>query len=471
MKRWVSALALTIMIAAGQQGLGAETADLSAAREPVRLTLEQCIRMGLERNPEVGVAAAQVDEARSKVDQAKAKKHPTLSASATYVRTNGLPQFKSGDPTAISTSPGGVPSHTHYYYFPGFEMTSDREGDIYSAKIEAQYALYTGGKIENGIAAARLNQDSAQESLRQKKQELVYNITQAFYGALLAQEMVKVVDDAYNTAQTHLQQVKALYNEGLVSNLDLTQTEARVAQITPLQIEAKNGLWMARLGLNNYLNIDLDTPVEAVGSLEYQPHPLPLPEDLYAEALANRAEARVMRIRSEMIKKLYDIARTGGYPTVGLFANYSYSKGSELPPNDQVWRGSYQAGVAVQVPLYDGLETQAKVAEVEAQMRQLAEGKKALELGIRTQVQQAVLSLRSAEEKIKAQDANVAAAAKNHEAVKARYAVGLASNLDVMDAQSALLRAQSDRLTAVHEYNLAWLQLQAALGKLEGGNP
>lgn len=463
-----AALALAALLFSG--AARAETATPFDAREPVRMTLEECIKMGLERNPELGVTEAQADQAASQVTQAKANRYPSVDMSATVVRTNTLPDFATGDPTFFNTSvptTPGVPVHVHQLGFPGFEFTSTREGDIYNAKIEAQYALYAGGRIKNGIEVAELNEDTAREQVRLKQNELVFNIEQAFYRVLLTQEMVALVDDAYQTANAHLRQVKALYNEGLVSDLDLLRTESAVADIVPQQIQAKNGLRLARLALNNYLNIDLDTPVEAVGSIDYTPHHLPLAEDLYARALANRPEMKTMEIRQEMADKLLDIARANAYPTVGLFANYAWDKGQDTPPNDQIWQDGYQAGVAVSVPLFDGFETKGKVAEAQAQAMQIRRGREAIELGIRTQVQQAVFNLQSAEERIRAHDKAVEAAEKNHEAAKARYSAGLATNIDVMDAQSQLLQARTARLEAVHDHTMAWTALQAALGMPE----
>jgi outer membrane protein TolC len=180
--------------------------------------------------------------------------------------------------------------------------------------------------------------------------------------------------------------------------------------------------------------------------------------------MANRPEMRTMRLRREMARRYYDIQLANAYPTVALFANYSWNRGQDMPPNDKTWRDGYQAGVAVSVPLFDGRATEGKVAEAEAMLVQVERGMEALDLGVRTQVRQSLLALKAAEEKVAAEDANVAAAQKNHEVAKARYGVGLATNLEVMDAQTQLTRVRAQRLQAVYEYNLAWIQLQAASG-------
>jgi outer membrane protein len=284
---------------------------------------------------------------------------------------------------------------------------------------------------------------------------------------ILTQEMVKVVDEAYNTVAAHLRQVRALYNQGMVSSLVVTQVEAMLAEWEPKKVQAKNAVIMARISLNNYLNIDLETVVEAAGELKYEKHELPLAEDLYAIALEHRPEARIMRIRREMARRMYEMALANAYPSVVLFVNYQWNKGQEMPPNDQVWRDGYQAGVAVQIPIYDGRETEGKVAEAEAMMRQVDEGSRLLELGIKTQIQQALQGLRAAEEQIAAEEMNLKAAAKNHQVTVARYNAGLASNIEVKDAHNQLTAARAMKLQAIYEYNMAWVQLQAALGMPE----
>lgn len=453
----------------------AEVAPPADVQEPMKLTLEECIALGLEQNPGLMVSKAQVDQAKGQTMQAKAGKLPKVTLSGNAVHSNTLPEFATGTPTYFPTGPGQVspggpistPVHVHMLAFPGIEMTNTREGDIYGVKVEAQYALYAGGRIKNGIKAAELNERAAEEAVRQQRNELIFNIEQAFYGVLLTQEVVKVIDEAYATASAHYRQVKAFYNEGLVSNLDVLNVESAMAAIKPQQIEARNANEMAKLGLKNLLNIDLATPIEAVGELKYEQHDLPLPDDLYAQGLGNRPEMRIIVLRKEMAQKMLEINKAGAYPTVGLFANYQWNRGQELPPSDKIWRDGYQAGAAVSVPLFDGRSTEGGVAEAQAQVTQVEQGKRALELGVKTQIQQAVLSLRSAEEKIAAEQANVDAARKNHEVAKARYAVGLASNLDVMDAQTKLSQAKVQYLSAVHDYDVAWFQLQAALGMPE----
>lgn len=469
MRLSVSAVALILFFSLTAP-LGAQTPVPTATTEPVVMTLDECIETGLDRNPQMAISEAQVDQAQAGVVQARSGKMPTVTLSANVVRSNKLMDFATSGFTMYPTGtnePFLAPVHIHKLAFPGFEISSTREGDIYGVKVEAIYALYAGGMIKRGIETARLNVRATEEQVRQQENELVYNIEQAFFGVLLSQELVKLMDETYATYSARYRQLRDLYNEGLVANLDLLQVEAALAGIRSRQIEAHNTLEMAELGLKALMNLDLETPVIASGTLEYVPRELPLPDDLYAQAINDRPEMRVIRIRREMAEKLLEIAWGNALPTVGLFANYSWDRGQEMPPNDKIWRDGYQAGAALSVPLFDGLATQGKVEEAKAQLMQVEQGINALEVGIKTQVQQAVLAVRAAEERIEAEQANVDASQKNYDVARARYSVGLATNLDVMEAQTNLTAARMQYLAAVHDYNLAWTRLDAALGMPE----
>jgi outer membrane protein TolC len=208
----------------------------------------------------------------------------------------------------------------------------------------------------------------------------------------------------------------------------------------------------------------LDTPLEVEGRLTEPNEQLPVAEDLYAQAIRNRPETRTIALREQMAKTMVDIAKANATPTVGLFANYQWNRGSELPPNDAIWRDGYQAGALVSVPLFDGRATEAQVAEAEANLRQVKEGERMLDLGVRTQVSQAALAMRAAREQIDANEAAVKSAEKNFQVARERYGVGLASNLEVMDASTQLLNARAQLASSLANYENAKAQLEAAIG-------
>ncbi len=452
----------------------------NAVPVPMSLNLDDCIKVGLENNLQIKMSEAGVKYAEGKLTSARSYLIPKVTASGLYTRMNTLPEFKVGAPTMYPTSFPMAnastplpPDHIHLFGFPGFEMANDREGDVYQAKIEGTYPIYTGGRTTEGYHASKLELEVSKSDLTQSKQDLVFQIKQAYYQVLLAQEMVKVVDDSYDLMAKHSQQVKDLYKEGYVSNLDLLQVEAKLSAIKPQQIQVHNGLELARLGLKNALNLPPETEMEVKGELSFdsaseaQPGRVPELDQMVSQAMSNRPDLKSVSLRKEQTRSLVKIARAGYLPTVALFANYQWNRGQEMPPNDTIWREGYQAGATASISIFDGFQTYGEMKAAKGQLEQVSYGEQALKTGVEIQVTAAYLNLESARESVDAEQKNVEAAEKNFQAAENRYREGMVNHLDVLDAEVGLTQARSSYLRAVSNYLIAKANLDKAVGIME----
>ena len=363
---------------------GVARAEQSPPSEALKLNLEDCIKQGLSNSPQIKMSEANVEYAKGKVMSAGSNLVPQVKFSANAVRENMLPTFTTGAMTYYPTSfpmagPNGpplTPDHIHLWGFPSFGMANDRAGDVYGLKIEATYPIFTGLRAENGYKAARLQLDSSTVDLKQQRQNLVYQIKQAYYQVQLAKEMVKVVDESYATMENHYKQVKDLYKEGYVSNLDVIQVEARLSSIRPMQIQAYNGLKLAKIALASLLHLEVGAEIDVEGTLEYTPGEEKTLGEALKSAQQNRPELKSIAIRKEQTTAMVHIAEGGFMPTVALFANYQWNMGQDLPPNDKVWREGYMIGASASVPLFDGFSAlgETKAARAYPKMPQAATG-------------------------------------------------------------------------------------------------
>jgi len=438
------------------------------------LTLEDCVQLGLKNNPQIKIAELKLEEARAKLISTGTSFIPTLTASGVYTHANNLPEFKMGEPTMIPTTfpmaNDGTPlppDHLHYLPFPGFEMSNTREGDVYNAKIELAYPIYTGGKRTEGYKMAKMEVEVAKEELKQKKQEIAFEVKQAFYQVLLAKEMVEVMDLAYETMERHYQQVEDLYKEGFVSNLDLLQVEAKLSSLKPQQIQAHNGYNLALLALKNILDLDPNSELKVMGELEYTPEEIPPLEELISLGLSNRPELVSLDYRREQAEALVRSFRAGYLPTVAIFANYQWNRGSEMPPNDTLWREGWQAGLSASVNLFGGFRSYGETKYAKSQLNQVIIGKQAFSSGIEIEITAVYLKLVSAKETMEAEKKNVESAEKNEEAANRRYREGMVNHLDVLDAEMSLTQARAGYLRAIGDYLIARANLEKAIAKWE----
>lgn len=463
---------------------GLARAQEAKSPQLLKLSLDDCIRTGIENSPQIKAAEANVEYAKGKVISARSNLIPKVTASASYVNSNMLPQFAIGEPTMIPTSYPFAnaygtpldPDHLHFWSFPGFEMTSDRTGDVYVLKVEGTYPIFTGFRLEQAYIATKLSLDASTVDLRKQKADLVYNIQQTYYNVLLAQEMIKVVDQSYKIMEDHYKQVKALYKEGYVSNLDVIQVEARLSSIKPDQIRAYTGLRLAKTALRNLLYLEPMVDIELTGKLEYVPVDVPdfnkvlahtLDPELEAvmqRAYENRPELKNLEIRKKQANSMIKIAQGGYYPTVALFANYQWNMGQNMPPLDKVWQEGYQAGASASISLFDGFYNYGEVKAARGLYQQVNFGEQALKSGIETEVTSAYLVLVGARESMDAETNNVKASKKNFDAQEKRYREGYVNQLDVLDAEMNLTAAQAGYLRAVANYLISKAALEKAMG-------
>ncbi len=440
----------------------------------LELSLADCVERVLSENPQLVIARSGINVAEGQAKNAQAGMYPKINWNATVVRTNNLPDFKMGDPTMYPVSspvanpegdPAPVEPHTHLTGFPGFEFSNDREGNIYGVKFEATQPFYTGGALTNGIEAAKLQIRVAEHELKDQQLTLTNQTEQLFYGAFLAEEMIKVIEEAIATAKARYKWIQDLYQEGLVSNLDMLQIESMLASLEPQLIEARNNHSIALLGLKSMMNMDPSTGIKLLGSLEYQPQEIPDTREVVSEAMMNRPDVRSLYIRKSQAEKMIKVARSGYLPTLAGFANYQWNMGQEMPPNDEVWRSGWQAGIMVDVPIFDGGAAAGNMQAAESQYAQAEEGMRGLELMVQTDVQSAVLNLNKTEQQITAQKVSIEAAEKNFQVAQDRYRVGLANNLEVMDAEMELTQARAQYLSAVYEHIIARANLRKVRGQ------
>ncbi|MEW6687020.1 MAG: TolC family protein [Candidatus Edwardsbacteria bacterium] len=440
-------------------------AEETESRSHLVLTLDDAINMALERNQSVLLSVEKVKVSESQILTARGAFFPQISASGNYTKISYLPNFAIGESYYLPVFDSTTNQLTQYVVPQSqFSMTSDRKEDTYLTKIGLQWSIFTGGRVWDGYQLAKIGKETSEEALRRTRTEIVCSVKQAFYDLLLMQAVVKVTEEAIAQVEAHVKTVKRLYENGMVSKFDLLRAEVQLTNMQPQLIRAKNGLELAKTGLNTILNIDLSTEIEVKGEMIYQPQKIDL-EQLTGEALANRPELKEIVLRKEMGKRAVRIARAGYLPTVALFSDYQWKKGQDMPPKNREWLGGWDAGLAVNVPIFDGFINYGKVKEAKSNLRQIELGEEQLTAGIKMEVKSVVLNLVSAEQTISSQEKNVEQAKEALRIAQARYENGQATNLDVLDAQVALTQAETNYVQALHDYLIAQAKLEKAIGK------
>lgn len=437
---------------------------ISAALRSEPLTLQQTVDIALKNNTSLQVSREQVTAAEGQMAAVRGNLVPQLSASGSMVRLNSLINMAAGQTYYLPVLDSTYRPTGDVVPMASASISSDKTGTTYSGKLSASWPVYTGGKIWQGYQISKLNLKAAGESFDSARTAVVFSVKQAYYDMLLAQSALAVTREAVSSIEKHVNRVKALYQNGMVSRYDLLRAEVQLSNMQPQLIRMQNAVELSRQALNMVLNRDLDTPVELADSMSYHSAEADSAQ-LIKQALEYRPEYRSIMLRQKMVDKAKLISYSSYQPTVALIADYSYSKGSGFSSDDE-WTKNWDVGVAASWPLFDGGAGLGKIKEAKANSRQLVLIREQVEDWIKLEVTANYLTLKATEKAINSQEKAEEQAREALKIANARYESGQATNLDVLDAQLALTQASTNKIQAVHDYLVAL----AALEKSVGGN-
>jgi len=435
----LSALAAALLILLGS--------SLAApAQEKITLTLEKCIDLALSQNPFYLASQERTDAAQARVRQAAAQFFPSLNLQGQQNLSEKV--FVLEFPSFI---PGGRPTRM------AIDFTRD-----YQVSLNFTLPLFTGGRLTSGYRSAKLGYMSTQESARQTTNETVLNVKRGYYNYLLAKQLVGVTEEALSLAEKTLQNVKNMFDVGVSSRLDLLRVEVRAANLKPPVIQARNNVAVAELSLKTLLGLDVAQPIEVVGEMTYSPVNINLEESL-AKALQNRPELSQVQYQKDIAAEMIKIARADYLPTIAISGSYS-TWADRFVFTKNTWQDFYSFNLVLSIPLFNGLQTPAKVAESKALIREIEFAEKGLVNNIKFEVQASYLTMINAQEALLSQEKNIDAAQESVRVAELNYSEGLITITDLGAAQVALSEARINYLRAIYEYDVSLAQLEKATG-------
>jgi len=419
------------------------------ATETLTLTLEDAIELALRQNPNYLATQEREGQARGLLREAVSRFLPSLNFQGMNTLDEKL--FVLEFPSFI---PGEPPQR--------FSIDFTRD---FQASLAFSFPLYAGGRLVAGYKQADYNLRSTREGIRLSEQETVFNVKRAFYGYLLAREFFAVSEEALKLAEEFQKNVKSLYGVGMSSKFDLLRSEVQVANLRPQLIRARNGRDVAELGLKMALGIDLGKPIAVVAKGLLSSTPLDPDVDKWVEeALLKRPELRQIDQQRLMAGETLKIARGAVLPTLAVGGAFN-SWADSLNFRKGAWQNYYSINLSLSIPLFNGFESQARIGQTKAAIREIDWIRKGLSDLIAFEVRQAILNYQQSRESLLSQEKNVEQAQEAVRIAELNFAEGLATALDVLTAQVALSQARTNYTQGLYDCVMSEAQLEKALGR------
>ncbi len=427
--KWRREVAVVLFLIAGTGML---------AQAPLRLTLADAKTMALGNHPQILAAQNEVAYTNEQITVSRAPYFPTLFADFTATQGNELARIGAG---ALSAS----------RLFNRFG-----QGVVFSQIVT------DSGRTKNLVAGSRLQAAASSQNFQATRYDVLLEVTRAYYAALHAQALVRIAQATVDARQLLLDQVTTLANNNLKSRLDVSFADVNVSEAKLLLLRAQDTVQASFA--------DLTRALGSAQQVNYQlmDEPLPQgppdrPDALVAEALTNRPEIASFRASSEAAMRFAEAEKDLARPSVTMlgaagFLPYINSPG--IP-------GRYE-GVALNfdVPVFNGRLFSARREAAAYRANVAAARLRDAQERIARDVRVAWASAMNAFQRIDVTAQFLRQATLALDLAQGRYNLGLASIIELTQAQLNVTQAEIENLSAKYDYQTQNAALQYAAGQL-----
>jgi len=416
----------------------------NAPAELLRLTLDQAVALALKQNPTAQIAILQAAQSEQDKNIARADLLPQVSAkiSDEAQKVNLLAEFGGRSP------------------FPGFPKTIGPY-QVFSAGPTVGATIFDLTLWRRYQAAQSTVGASKATSLSTREQVILLVVSQ-YIGTLRAMANVEASQSRVDLAQALYDQAADLQKEGVGTGIDTLRANVELQNEKQRLIEAQNDRETSLFGLSKLLNLDPRQRIELGDSLSFFDTPQPEVEPSIEAALAERQEWKSLesQIKSaEFQKKASQDSRLPSVRFDGDFAYVGTSGNTTLP--------TYTYEASVDLPLFTGGRIHAEVVRADLQIRALEQQKEDLRNQIALDVKTALLNLSSARSEVQVANLGVQLSREEVDQARDRFKAGVANNIEVIQAQDSLSRANDNQIAALYRFNQARADLARSVGQME----
>ncbi|MDD3179042.1 MAG: TolC family protein [Opitutaceae bacterium] len=410
------------------------------------LTLDDCLALAVDRQPALAAAQAGLAAANEAVGEAQAPYYPQFDLYAGFHRW----QKRAFLPSGLS-----LPGH------PAPERVGPL--DDWNGGLISRVTLYDFGERRAGLDAALARRAGAEADASTMQAEVRMSVHATFYALAAAQDLQTVAGKNLTRTESHLRLAEVRHRAGAVPEADVLRMQAEVASARLQLIRAQSGLRVATGQLNTAMGRAAETPLTIT-----VPPVTPPPSDqtdlgaLIERALAHRPEIRSAEKRTAAARANVAAARAARAPKLRADGSFGWNDTVWLP-NTREW----QAGLSIDVPVFDAGNRVRRVARTKADLAREEAILENRRLQIRQEVWTAAAELERSWASIAANETGVRASEESLRVVQERYQGGAAVITDLLDTQTALVRAEASLATARWEY----LAARASFDRAVGGSP
>lgn len=415
-------------------------------------TVAQAWQIAIKNNSAVKSQRSAAEATSFAIKGQKAYRHPSLSLSTQYRRL---------EETVVIpvTLPGQL------FSLPQLPPAPDRMVDIETneefsmAQLELSLPIYTGGQISRGIEISEINHQLETTKLQLQIDSIKLKAAEAFIQVLRSERARTISHDHVLALESHVADVRSLYQKGLVANNDLLSAELALTEGKQRELIAQNILALRSSHYNQVLGRKLSTQF----FLEEPFYTILLDElDIYSgKARGNRLELKALQLQHQMLNKQIGVYKSEKLPKVQATVMSMYND-ADITEDENI----NSIGVAMRWQIFGAQHNRHHIAQLSNQIESLEFNKEHTESLIELEVQQSWLAVKESQQREKVMETALVAAEENLRVTRNRYKNGVGTNSDVLDAELARNMSISNYYNARYDITLSYYRLLAAAGEL-----
>jgi len=419
------------------------------AQQPVQLSLKQAVDAALEPNGNTKVQLSReiVRQTEAQASQVRAQLLPDLSASVGQQR-----QTRSLSSMGLQSSdvPAGLQLPSVVGPFNTFDARATASQKLFDISAVRRYQ------------AARTSTDAAREENQNIKDEAAAEVARYYLAGVRAQSVLNTAKSNVDLSEKLLQLATSQRQAGTGTGIEVTRAEVQLANDRQFLLVAQTDFTRKRLELLKSVGLDLTAPVELTDPLLYTSALTRSFDDAMRLAHESLSSLKAQSKREQSASLTHSAVALERVPSLSAFADYG---AIGLKANDTEATRTF--GISLKIPIFDGGARDARRAESMAVLKQERIRSNDLERAVELKIRIALDAVDSADAQVHAAEEGLALSNNELDQAQRRYTAGVATSVEVTDAQTRLQRARENQITALFNHALARIDLAAATGTIQ----
>jgi outer membrane protein TolC len=418
----------------------------TASQDTLRLTLEQAVALAVKQNPtqQIGLLNAAESVQDKDISRANLLPQANLKVADTVQRVNLQAEF-GGKPLVQGFR---LPGHNGP--FQTFSAGPTFGSPVFDLSLWKQYQ------------ATRTSVDAAKASSLSTREQVILLVVSQYIGTLRDVANVEASRSRVDLAQALYDQAADLQKEGVGTGIDTLRANVELQNEKQRLIEAENQRDSSLFGLSKLLDLNPRQKIALADSLSYFETPQPDVETSIELGLADRPEWKQLQAQEKVAKYEKQSIQYSRLPSLrfdGEWAYFGLSSTTGIP--------TYNYAASVNMPLFTSGRIRAEVVKQDIELQKVGQQEIDLRNQIALDVKTSLLNLESARNEVQVANLGIVLSKQEVDQARDRFRAGVANNIEVIQAQDSLARANDNQIAALYRFNQARADFARAIGQME----